>query len=701
MIKVKNNNIYIIHILLLIASFLVSLYLLGFKNLNFSNKNWLYLGDLSQYQIGWEFFRNDSWKFPLGSNLNYGLGLGSSIVFTDSIPLFAFIFKLFKNFLPENFQYFSSWIFLSIYLQLLFSYLIIFNLTKNFYFSIIGMFFFIFSPVFVQRSGIHLSQLGQWIILFSFYIESSNSRSKPLLRGINLIISCLINFYFTIMLVILNSLTYLFLLVTKKTLYKNVIKEIIVIYPLIFITMFCTGYFMISPEDGLGGGYGYFNLNLNSFFNPTGYNNSYSFNWSILMPKLPLQNGEYEGFSYLGIGGFFLLFFSILSFYKKIKGFFISKKEILSIFLVFLILSISHNINFGEINILSIDLNNYILGILSSFRSSGRLIWPVYYLIFILGIFFIFNYFSEKKKFIILICLLLTQLIDLSSGLRQYYKGNQYNYVSENIFKNEDIFWKNLSSKISILRAIEFRNKSDLYDDLRNIFLNYNFKKTDIVYLARYNRKKIPLNNYELVENFLNKEIDLFKETAFLTKDLNLVRNIHFLYGNKLFYYFRNNIWIITSQYIAKSNSIEIIKDNLKIKEIILNKKINFIDSKNSNYGFGWNKHSRGLASDGNYSSIIFKIENKNCSENFYLKLNIENYFNEIKGDFNLYLNDKILSRKNSNLIPLKINCENIQNHHILKFEYQMPISLRELKRGLNHSKRSIILKEIEIVNKI
>tara|TARA_Y100000591_G_scaffold164397_1_gene141820 strand:+ start:97 stop:1608 length:1512 start_codon:yes stop_codon:yes gene_type:complete len=503
------------------------------------------------------------------------------------------------------------------------------------------------------------------------------------------------------MLIILNSLTYLFLLIKKKSLYKNIIKEIILIYPLLFLTMYIVGYFTIRPEDGLGGGYGYYNLNLNSLFNPIGFTYSDSFNWSILMPKLPFNNGEYEGFSYLGIGGFFLLFFTILSFFKSksIKEFFISKKEILCIFLIFLALSISQNINFGEVNILSIDLNNYILGILSTFRSSGRLIWPVYYLILILGIFFIFNYFSGKKRFIILISLLLIQLIDLSSGLRQYYKGNQYNYISENVFKNEDNFWKSLSSKITTLRSVKFKNQSDLYYDLRNVFLNYKFKKTDIVYLARYNRKNTALNNYGLIESFLNKEMDIFKETAFLTKDLNIVRNIHFLYGKNLYYYFRNNIWIITSQYIAKPNNFENIKGNLEIKKIFLNKKINFINSKNLNYGFGWEKKSSGLASDGNYSSIIFKIDNKNCSENFYLKLNIENYYNDIKGNFNLYLNNKILSQKNLNRIPLKINCDNIKNYHILEFEYQEPISLRELNRGLNHSKRSIILREIEIIN--
>ena len=88
------------------------------------------------------------------------------------------------------------------------------------------MFFFILAPIFLHRSGINLSQMGQWIILFSFYIELNNSKLKPMLRGVNLILSSLINFYFTMMLIILNSLTYLFLLIKQKSLYKNIIMEI-------------------------------------------------------------------------------------------------------------------------------------------------------------------------------------------------------------------------------------------------------------------------------------------------------------------------------------------------------------------------------------------------------------------------------------------------------------------------------------------
>ena len=695
----KSYKIYTNQLLLLIISFLITLYLFGLNNFNFSNKDWLYLGDLSQYQISWEFFRNDIWRFPIGSNPNYGLDIANSIIYTDTIPLFAFIFKLFKNFLPEDFQYFSMWIFLCIYLQILFSFLITLKLTKNYYFSIIAMFFFVSAPIFLNRTNINLSLVGHWIILFSFYIELSNSKSKSLLRGFNLILSSLIFFYFTIMLMILNSLTYLFLLIKRKITYKKIIREIILIYSLLFVTMYCTGYFIIRPEDGLGGGYGYYNLNLNSLFNSTGFGHTNSFSWSILIPPLSFYKGSHEGLAYLGIGGFFMLFFTILFFFKNVGEFFISKKEIFSIFLIFFVLAVSHNIDFGEKNILSINLNNYILGILSTIRSSGRLIWPVYYLIFILGIFFIFNYFSERKKIFILIFLLFIQLIDLSNGLKQYYKGNLYNYSLENSFTNEHDFWSNLSSKIKNLRSIQLKNQSALYYDLRTIFLNYNFEKTDIVYLARYNREKISQNNYSLIENFLSKDFNIFKDTAFLTKDLNMVKKIHYLYGENLYYYLRNNIWIITSTHISNLNNTEILKDNLIIKKILLNTKINLQNSKSLDYGFGWDKQSNGLASNGYYSSILFKVDNKNCSENFYLNLGIENYFKEIKGDFNLYLNNKILTINNLNLIPLNINCENINNHHVLEFKYKKPISLRELNRGLNHSKRSIILNEIEIIN--
>ena len=100
-----DNGIYF---LFLFISFLCLAAVVGIENISFKSTEWLYNNNESSlYQLGWYFFKNDIWRFPLGSNPNYGDNLGNVIVFSDSIPILALFFKLFKSFITENFQYFS------------------------------------------------------------------------------------------------------------------------------------------------------------------------------------------------------------------------------------------------------------------------------------------------------------------------------------------------------------------------------------------------------------------------------------------------------------------------------------------------------------------------------------------------------------------------------------------------------------------
>ena len=166
------NNKYNIHILLILVSLTLTIILFGPENFKFTNTSWISYYDMLGGQIAWKFFYNDIWHFPLGKNPNYGIDIGSSIVFTEAVPLFSIIFKVFKNFLPGNFQFFSFWIFLCFFFQLLFSYLIIYHHTQNKKYSTISSFIFLLSPVLFYRIPIHIALVGQWIILASFFIET-------------------------------------------------------------------------------------------------------------------------------------------------------------------------------------------------------------------------------------------------------------------------------------------------------------------------------------------------------------------------------------------------------------------------------------------------------------------------------------------------------------------------------------------------
>lgn len=80
--------------------------LLGFALIEPSHLGWLMLGgDWQQHYFGWAFFRQDAWHWPPGVDTRFFQPVGTSIVFTDSYPLFALAFKLVRGVLPDTFQY--------------------------------------------------------------------------------------------------------------------------------------------------------------------------------------------------------------------------------------------------------------------------------------------------------------------------------------------------------------------------------------------------------------------------------------------------------------------------------------------------------------------------------------------------------------------------------------------------------------------
>ena len=119
------------------------------------------------------------------------------LFFLDLFHFFVCYSKYLEDFLPSNFHFFSLWIFICIFLQSFISYLIIYNKTKNFTFSVIGSLFFLISPVFISQIMFHMALAGQWLILLAFYIEIKNTPSKKdiLLDNINIII-CVNSFLF-------------------------------------------------------------------------------------------------------------------------------------------------------------------------------------------------------------------------------------------------------------------------------------------------------------------------------------------------------------------------------------------------------------------------------------------------------------------------------------------------------------------------
>ena len=128
------------------------------------------VGDSATHYMGWEFFRHTSLlQWPLGLNPKLGLDISSSIAFTDSIPLAAFIFKPFNSLLPATFQYLGLWILICFVLQTYLAARLLSHFLTDQIQIALGSVFIALSPVLIYRlvhDGYgHIALISHFLIL--------------------------------------------------------------------------------------------------------------------------------------------------------------------------------------------------------------------------------------------------------------------------------------------------------------------------------------------------------------------------------------------------------------------------------------------------------------------------------------------------------------------------------------------------------
>ena len=148
----KSHNLLLLFLIGSMIGAAVFIYIYGTKILNPTYDDWLMSGeDLTQHYLGWVFFRKSGFNFPFG--LTEGLLYPDkiSVIFTDSIPLFAFIFKLLSPLLPETFQYFGLWGILCYMLQGGLGTVLVKKFTDSNIIPVLSSVIFAFSPIVIYR----------------------------------------------------------------------------------------------------------------------------------------------------------------------------------------------------------------------------------------------------------------------------------------------------------------------------------------------------------------------------------------------------------------------------------------------------------------------------------------------------------------------------------------------------------------------
>ena len=702
-----------INYLFLLISFIFLGITIGFGNISSQSVEWLHDGNESAIeQTAWYFFRNDIWRFPLGLNPNYGDEITTSIVFSDSIPILAFFFKIFKSILPENFQYFSLWFFLCFYFQLFFSYKILKKFTNSEFYSLIGSVFFLLAPIFIFRMNYHASVSGQWLLLFTLYLTLTTKTDESKFSWFFLIIvSSLILYNFTLIILAVYSLLRFFELKFNKTSFYNLLKDFFIIAPLLLLTLYMAGYLEIRMGDTLAVGFGQHKLNLLSIIDPVNTANNIS--WSWFLPDIQLsKEEELEGFNYLGLGQLIMLLFSLVLILnkkfnnnlsliknnKQIKAFLI-----ISIFLT--LWALSNKISFGTYTLLEIPLNKFIFAALSVAKSTGRIFWIVNYFLVIISIIIIYKCFTKKTSLLIIILLLTIQIADISAGLKN--RINFYNKET-NSTKLKDPIWNDLFSKYKVIKTTYPQAYSGIFYNFSFFMEKNKIKKTNLAPQARVNRKTVAEARYALYKNFNNKKLD--PKTLYIIGHHSQLKNLKNLFNNDdVAFFYRDNIWVMVmnEKDLMNDNDKEMFnKITPKLLELQKNETLNFTDS-SSYHGLGWSHNSAktGVWSEGSISTLFFKT--KESYGNIKLEIFLNPYLtkNKTTKEFDVYVNDKFnkkIELKNNskvNKIEILIDGQQLKNNEVkIDFIFKNLTSPYEAFESPDSRKLGILVKNIKLV---
>ncbi len=402
----------------------------GVDILDFENTGWLFDNDhdLRQHYIGWCHFRTDPWHFPIGliDSLSYPNSM--SVIYTDSIPIFAVLFKIISPYLPQNFQYFGLFGIMSFMLMGGFASILLRRFVNDDFVCAAGSVFYVISAPVIQRMYYHTALSAQWLIIAALVLwvynrEIGSDVRRAACWGLLSFLCVGIHSYFLPMI----GMIMVAALITQYA--ENgkilpVLLEFAAFCVCGLFNLFILGAFY-GGTSPVGPGLGTFGSNLNTFINP----------WEIgkLLPKLPLQNMfQYEGMAYLGAG--ILLLYVVVAIgmiFRMIRripeeAFHSSKvygRVTVALVAVSFAVAVIPNISFNEVTLLWLPLPDQIEKLMGIFRSNGRLIWPAMYVLVTCAVSFTaytFRRYGYVARILIAGALIL-QVADMSDAFRSRY----------------------------------------------------------------------------------------------------------------------------------------------------------------------------------------------------------------------------------------------------------------------------------------
>ena len=367
---------------------------------------WTMEADWGQHVLGWNAWRHMPWSSGNHENLLYA-PTGLNVIYTDSNPLFAFIFKPFRAWLPQNFQYIGIWFLFCVCMHFVFAFKLVRPHAPGKWAGLGGAIALSALPCLYYRER-HDTLMAQWLILWALHlfinVEAGAPRLAPegasrlrvtLQRLANIFdaktrgymallgITGLIHPYLLFMVAAIwggDVLRGLWAGVSTRNLHlagKALVRAgVVLICPL--ITLGISGCYAAGQSPNAGG-WAYYSMALDALINPVRPE------FSQIIKAVPLDGGQsFEGYQYLGFGLLMLLMaaaiiYAVTPEARRASAFFGKLKFLALPFLMLFLTAITNRVQLYGHTIFFFQMPDELKNTLAVLRASGRFFWPMSY----------------------------------------------------------------------------------------------------------------------------------------------------------------------------------------------------------------------------------------------------------------------------------------------------------------------------------
>ncbi|WP_240360283.1 DUF6311 domain-containing protein [Pyxidicoccus caerfyrddinensis] len=343
--------------------------------------DWMMREDWAGHIFGWLFYRNAPWGLPLSSSPNQLYPYGTSVALTDGNPLVAVLLKPFSALLPADFQYTGAWLGLCFVLMGYFGARLVAVVSPRPVHQVLGGALLALAPPMAARFG-HPTLCAHWLLVAMLWLHLRDTPDAHAARKA-LALAALFNAvgagthpYLVAMLAPL-AVALAVRLALGRVLGWGAAVAAAVGFLVLDVGVFALfGYF---GGSGLGAeGFGDFSADLATLFNPMG--------WSKLLPSLNAAPRQGEGFGYLGAGALLLLALSLLATvfrFSALRG--VPWRRGVPVAVTVLLMAVyalSWRVTWTGRQVADLGaLYAPLSRLTSAFRSSGRFVWPLSYLL--------------------------------------------------------------------------------------------------------------------------------------------------------------------------------------------------------------------------------------------------------------------------------------------------------------------------------